>query len=173
MVFDFKDAMPCVVALRNKDLQDYHWAEIKKIIGKDFTITEDFTLKDLIDMDVVKYMMEIQEVATQATQEAVLKKMYEDLNLKWRQLQFVTQEKEGKAKDVVLLAQIDELFALLDELLANLNNILGSRYLKTMRDKVDELQKKVLYSQETIDDMLLVQKNWIYLENIFKSSEIK
>lgn len=51
----------------------------------------------------------------------------------------MTAEKEGKSKDVVLLSQIDELFALLDELLANLNNILGSRYLKTMRDKVDEL----------------------------------
>jgi len=73
MVFDFKDTMPVVVALRNKDLHDYHWDEIKKIIGREFTITEDFTLKDLIDMDVVKYVTEIQEVATQATQEAVLK----------------------------------------------------------------------------------------------------
>jgi dynein heavy chain len=42
-----------------------------------------------------------------------------------------------------------------------------------MREEVDTLQKKVLYTQEVIDDMLIVQKNWIYLENIFKSNEIR
>ena len=34
MVYQFKDTMPVVVALRNKDLKDYHWSEIKRIIGK-------------------------------------------------------------------------------------------------------------------------------------------
>jgi len=45
---------------------------------------------------------------------------------------------------VILLTNVDDLYAALDELLASLNNILGSRYLKTMRDDVDALQKKVL-----------------------------
>lgn len=36
LVFDFKDTMPVVLALRNKNLLPYHWEEIKKIIGKEF-----------------------------------------------------------------------------------------------------------------------------------------
>ena len=55
--------MPVVVALRNKDLKDYHWLEIKKIIGKEFQITEDFTLRNLLEMGVVENVYEIQEVA--------------------------------------------------------------------------------------------------------------
>jgi dynein heavy chain len=51
--------MPVVVALRNKELKDYHWIEIKKIIGKDFAITEEFTLKNLLDMGVVDNVYEI------------------------------------------------------------------------------------------------------------------
>ena len=52
--------MPIVLALRNKNLKDYHMDEIKTIIGhKKFEITDTFTLKNLIDMDVLKYMMEI------------------------------------------------------------------------------------------------------------------
>ena len=45
--------MPVVVALRNPDLKDYHWKEIKSIIGRDFEITEEFTLRDLINLGVV------------------------------------------------------------------------------------------------------------------------
>jgi len=41
-------------------------------------------------------------------------------------------------------------------MLLNLNNILGSRYLKTLRNDVDILQKKVLNVQETLDDMVLL-----------------
>ena len=64
LVFDFKDTMPVVVALRNKDLKEYHWEEIKRIIGKPFVIDDDFTLRSLIALDVVRHMDEIQEIST-------------------------------------------------------------------------------------------------------------
>ena len=44
-----------------------------------------------------------------------------------------------------VLSDIDDLFAALDEFLANLNNILGSRYLKLLRPKAEKLHKDVLY----------------------------
>lgn len=59
LVYEFKDSMPVVVALRNKDLKEYHWEEIRKIIGKEFTIDDNFTLKNLIELDVMKNMIEI------------------------------------------------------------------------------------------------------------------
>ena len=59
-------------------------------------------------------------------------------------------------KEVYVLSEIDELFAALDDFLANLNNILGSRYLKLLRPKAEKLHKEVLYSQETLDDWLQV-----------------
>lgn len=51
--------MPVVMSLRNKHLKDYHWVEIKRIIGQEFEITDEFTLKNLIDMNVVEHMEEI------------------------------------------------------------------------------------------------------------------
>ena len=51
--------MPIVLALRNNNLKDYHWVEIKRIIGQNFEITDEFTLKNLIDMNVVEHMDEI------------------------------------------------------------------------------------------------------------------
>ena len=174
IVYDFKDTMPVVIALRNKYLKEHHWKEIKEKIGQDFEIDDSFTLNDLMAMNVVKCMKEIQEISVQATQEAILEKQFEEIYQNWIALNFtVVPYKSDKAKELYVLTEMDDLFALIDEFLANLNNILGSRYLKLLRPKTEELHKKLLYTQETIDDWLICQKNWIYLENIFDAQDIK
>lgn len=72
-----------------------------------------------------------------------------------------------------MIAEIDELWALIDECMANLNNILGSRFLKNSRQKVEQLNNDILFASETLNDWLTCQKNWIYLENIFSQADIK
>ena len=48
--------MPVVIALRNKNLKEYHWNQIKQeIIKKEFEITDTFTLRDLMEMKVGLY----------------------------------------------------------------------------------------------------------------------
>lgn len=45
LVDTFKGAMPIVVALRNENLKEHHWKEIKDLIQADFDITDpEFTL---------------------------------------------------------------------------------------------------------------------------------
>ena len=75
--------------------------------------------------------------------------------------------------EVFVINEVEKLFEMLDECLANINNILGSRYLKNARSKVEKLQQEILYSSDTIDNWLTCQKNWTYLENIFNSNDIK
>ena len=72
-----------------------------------------------------------------------------------------------------MISEVDELYAIIDECLANINNILGSRYLKILRRKVEKLQTDIMFALETIQDWITCQKNWTYLENIFSSGDIK
>ena len=172
-VVRFKDAMPVIIALRNKNLKEYHWKEIKEMIPG-LENVEEMTLKELLELNVGNFVKEIQEISTQASQEAVLEREFEEIQGKWMTLEFSVQPyKTDKTKDLYVLTEIDELFMSLDENLASLNNVLGSRYLKTLRTKAEELHKKLLYAQETIDDWLICQKNWIYLENIFDAQDIR
>jgi|LauGreDrversion4_2_1035121.scaffolds.fasta_scaffold02802_17 dynein heavy chain len=54
LVDTFKGAMPIVVALRNDNLKDSHWKEIKDLINADFNIADpEFTLQSLIDLNAV------------------------------------------------------------------------------------------------------------------------
>ena len=63
-----------MVALRNDNLKEHHWAEIKNLIQSDFDITEDgFTLNSLIELNAVQFQEEISMISTQASQEANLR----------------------------------------------------------------------------------------------------
>jgi len=74
LVEQFEAAMPIVMALRNPDLQDHHWTDIRELIGQDLDIhTEGFTLQSLIDMNVVEYMEAIVSKSVEATGQAKLR----------------------------------------------------------------------------------------------------
>ena len=65
LVDTFKGARPIVVALRNENLKEHHWKEIKDLIQADFDIERsDFTLQSLIDLNAVQYQEEITAIST-------------------------------------------------------------------------------------------------------------
>lgn len=61
LVFEFKDTIPVVVALRNPALTEDHWNLIKNgIIGQNFDVEDEtFTLKSLMDMNVQEHQLKI------------------------------------------------------------------------------------------------------------------
>lgn len=68
---------------------------------------------------------------------------------------------------------MDDIFTALDESLADINMILGSRFVKPLRDKAEVWKKDILYLSDMVDEWLMCQKNWRYLANIFKAPDIK
>lgn len=93
LVYEFKDTIPVVVAMRNPALTQVHWSQIKDdVIGQDFDIYDDeFTLQSLIDLDVQQHQAKIQDISTQATQEAMLEKQFYEIETHWKQQQFVVE----------------------------------------------------------------------------------
>lgn len=43
-MYEYRDTMPVVEALKNTNLVDHHWSEINRIIGKILMINDDFLL---------------------------------------------------------------------------------------------------------------------------------
>jgi dynein heavy chain len=51
--------------------------------------------------------------------------------------------------------------------------MLGSRFIKTIQEDVEEWSKKLAVLSETLDEWLVCQKTWMYLENIFGAEDIQ
>lgn len=72
-----------------------------------------------------------------------------------------------------ILTDIDIFQADLDNLMAEMNNILSSRYLGGLRKEAEELGTQIMDVMEILEDVLVVQKNWMYLVGIFSGGDIK
>lgn len=86
LVFDFKETMPIVEALGNKNLEDVHWQEIKEKLGmQDFPLeAKQFSLGELVQYDVARYADDVVNISTTATQEAGLRERLAALTDTWR-----------------------------------------------------------------------------------------
>lgn len=173
LVEQFESAMPIVKALRNEDLQEMHWNDIRDMIGQELNIHEEgFTLQSLIDMNVVQYMDQIVSKSVEATGQAKLRKQLNELIEIWKSVQFVT--KNYKEKDnVYVLSDLEDMYTALDEGLATINMILGNRYVKVMRDQAEKMKKDLNLLSDSFEVWLSVQRQWCYLENIFNGGSIK
>ena len=131
------------MALRNPDLQDMHWTDIREMIGQDLNIHEEgFTLQSLIDMNVVQYMEQIVAKSVEATGQAKLRGQLNELQEHWKLVQFTTKTYKEKDNQFIL-ADIDTMYQELDEGLASINMILGNRFVKVMRAEAEKMKKEL------------------------------
>lgn len=165
--------MPIVVALRNDNLKESHWKEIKELINAEINITNpDFTLQNLIELNIVQFQEDITAISTQASQEASLRSQLSSLDEQWKKIDFVVKQYKDKA-DAYIVDEIDVIFQALDEGLATINMILGSRYVKPLRAEAEKWKKDLFTLNQVVEEWVICQKQWIYLENIFGAADIK
>ncbi|KAF4734436.1 hypothetical protein FOZ63_026092, partial [Perkinsus olseni] len=169
----FKNTLPVVMALRNSALKERHWEEINEIIGVELDLESDeLTLGVLLSMGVDKSMEEIQEISGRAAAEQSLEEMLDKVKRVWEDLELVLNPYKD-SKEVFILGSVDDVITALEDSLVNISTISGSRFVGPIRDEVEEWQKNLMLFQETLDEWLAVQRNWVYLESIFSAGDIK
>jgi dynein heavy chain len=170
-VDEINPVLPIVMDLRNPCLKDRHWEKINTLVGFNMQESESFSLFDLIDKGVTRFQEDISVIATSAQQESILEEMMAKVTGIWEKLVFdVKPYKE--VKDLYILGDTSEVIASLDDSLVTINTVLGSRYVSGIRTFVDTWRSKLMHFQETLDEWLTCQRNWMYLETIFGSADI-
>ncbi len=92
----------------------------------------------------------------------------------WRRVDFIVKiYKEGTKDTAFILGDVDDIFTTLDETMASINMILGSRYVKPIRNEAEVWKKHLMTLSKVLDNLIFLQKQWMYLENIFASGDIR
>ncbi|XP_059157269.1 dynein axonemal heavy chain 6-like [Physella acuta] len=170
-VLDFKQGMPVITALRNPALRPRHWEEIQRVINKTISRDKNFTLGNLIDMNIFKYKEKIQEIATTASNEATLELMLQKVIDLWMSTDFRLVPHVGR--DTLVIYGADDIMAQLEESQVTVGTIRGSRYIGPIKAQVEEWERKLQVFSRTLDEWLTCQRNWLYLEQIFSTQDIQ
>ncbi|KAL4466850.1 hypothetical protein ABPG74_010447 [Tetrahymena malaccensis] len=175
-VEEFRNVLSLLQSLRDPALQE-KWDDVRSLI-KENRVWEKEPFHDIKDpmytlgwinkYNLVEYKDKVAEIALKAAKEAELNKMYKGVEAFWTMSQLTVNSYKDR-QDASILGNNDDLIAKLDDALLTVNNILASRFVESIATKVEAKQKSLRQFQELMDEWMLHQRNWLYLEPILTS----
>ncbi|ESO03023.1 hypothetical protein HELRODRAFT_80768, partial [Helobdella robusta] len=167
---DFNATCPLLEMMASKSMQARHWNRIAQITGHTFEIDSDnFLLKNLMDAPLLANMEDIEDVCISAVKERDIEAKLKFVENEWsaQKFQFSTFKTRGE-----LLLKGDQTVTLMEDSLMILGSLLGNRYNTPFKPKIQEWVNKLTTTMEIIENWLVVQNLWIYLEAVFGGGDI-
>ena len=161
--------LPLIAELADQAMRDRHWDDLKKKVGKQFTIDNKLLLQDIYDLNLGAFVEDVEEISDQAKQEAKMEKTLSKLEVTWKDVVFEFTPHKDTGVQMIRLSE--ENFDMLEENQGAVNAMFSSRYLATFETKITYWQKSLAQISEIVVVIGEVQRSWSFLENLFIGSE--
>ena len=171
-VEQFKRTMPLIQDLKNPALRERHWHELQEHVGTTFDHTSpDFTLGTMIDLGFDRFAEEVNAISGAASKELSIEQGLDEIAEVWGS----TELEIGPYKDRghCTLKGTDEIYQLLEDHQVTLSTMKASRFVKAFESDVDFWERTLSTILEVVELLLTVQRQWMYLENIFTGEDIR
>ncbi|KAM6297472.1 dynein axonemal heavy chain 17 [Aegotheles albertisi] len=162
-------SLRAVNELQNPAIRDRHWQELMQATQVKFTMSEDTTLADLLQLNLHNFEDEVRDIVDKAIKELGMEKVLNTLDTTWATMQF---DYESHSRTGILLLKSDEtLIEMLEDNQVQLQNLMTSKYLAYFLQEVSGWQQKLSTTDSVISIWFEVQRTWSHLESIFIGSE--
>lgn len=153
-------------------MQEQHWAKIWALCDSPPTASlVAFTLDQLLDAGIANHLETVEAVSATAAGEAGILRTINDIEGAWSETRFVVKGYRD-TKDRYYITEVDELYTQLEDDQVKVQTAMGSKYVQEIREIVEKWEKRLGYISDCLDEWLIFQKAWMYLENIFNAEDI-
>ncbi|XP_061667239.1 dynein axonemal heavy chain 12-like [Syngnathoides biaculeatus] len=166
----FKEYIPLVLVLCNPGIRGRHWKQMSQIVGYDLTPDAGTTLRKVLKQNLTPYLKQFQSVGAAASKEFSMEKAMKSMVTLWDGVSL--QHQSYRDTGVSILTALDEIQAMLDDQIVKTQTMRNSPFIKPLEKEIKVWEERLLRIQETIDEWLKVQAQWLYLEPIFCSADI-
>ncbi|OON20089.1 dynein heavy chain, region 2 [Opisthorchis viverrini] len=168
-----KSKLPSIMDMRNPTLQPRHWQKLEELIGFHLAEMETpLSLGLLIELDAFSHAEAILEVSSQASSEASLEKLLKKVEDAWKSTEFTVLPYKD-SKDIFIVGGTDEIQQLFDDSIINIATIASSRHVGPIKGRVEEWSALLDLFGKTLEEWLICQRSWLYLESIFSAPDIQ
>uniref|UniRef100_G1R6N8 Dynein axonemal heavy chain 12 n=1 Tax=Nomascus leucogenys TaxID=61853 RepID=G1R6N8_NOMLE len=147
-----------------------HWKQMSEIVGYDLTPDSGTTLRKVLKLNLTPYLEQFEVISAGASKEFSLEKAMNTMIGTWEDIAFHISLYRDTG--VCILSSVDEIQAILDDQIIKTQTMRGSPFIKPFEHEIKAWEDRLIRIQETIDEWLKVQAQWLYLEPIFCSEDI-
>ncbi|CAL7933869.1 unnamed protein product [Xylocopa violacea] len=166
----FRQYIPLLQIICTPGLQKRHWEQMSRIVNVDIVLTATSCLSDMIDLGLLVHVSKLEEISSAAVKEHALQQNLQKMKDEWAEIEFkFTPYRET---GVYILTAIDDIQLLLDDHILKAQTMRSSPFIKTFEQEMQAWENKLLLMQDIIDQWLMCQATWMYLEPIFSSEDI-
>ncbi|XP_046502836.1 dynein axonemal heavy chain 12 isoform X9 [Equus quagga] len=170
LILRIQEYIPTVSILCNPGMRARHWKQISEIVGYDLTPDSGTTMRKILKLNLAPYLEQFEVISAGASKEFSLEKAMHTMIGTWDDIAFHINLYRDTG--VCILSSVDEIQALLDDQIIKTQTMRGSPFIKPFEKEIKAWEDRLIRIQETIDEWLKVQAQWLYLEPIFCSEDI-
>ncbi|KAL8592235.1 hypothetical protein ACOMHN_030910 [Nucella lapillus] len=166
----FKERVPLIGIMCNPGLRERHWKQMSEISKFDITPDTGTTLRKVLKMELEPFLDQFEVVSGAATKEYSLEKATLKMQGEWDGVLLALSLYRDSGTSI--LCSVDEIQALLDDHIVKTQTMRNSPFIKPFEIEIKRWEAQLMRTQDTIDEWLKVQAQWLYLEPIFCSEDI-
>ncbi|XP_044223058.1 dynein axonemal heavy chain 8-like [Thunnus albacares] len=170
---DFSESCPLLEMMANKSMMRRHWDRITDLTGHQFEVeSSTFTLQNIMEAPLLKYKEDIEDICISAVKEKDIEAKLSQVKEVWsgQTLSLMTFKDRGEL--MLKGADTTEILTILEDSLMVLGSLLSNRYSAYYKAEIQDWVSKLSTSSDVIEQWVIVQNLWIYLEAVFVGGDI-
>ncbi|KAG8014343.1 Dynein heavy chain 8 [Nibea albiflora] len=170
---DFSESCPLLEMMANKSMMMRHWGRITDLTGHQFEVESDtFTLENIMEAPLLKYKDDIEDICISAVKEKDIEAKLSQVKEVWSSQTLSLMTFKDRGELMLKGADTTEILTILEDSLMVLGSLLSNRYSAYYKAEIQDWVSKLSTSSDVIEQWVIVQNLWIYLEAVFVGGDI-
>lgn len=172
-------SLKIVPYLTAPSVRDRHWKDIKEVAKATSLMSEvpkvdELTLENILSLQLYLHTGHVFEVSSCSEKEVTIEKALRNIEEFWKAEKFHLwhRSKKKTAGVYVIIFVSDHVKETLMDHVVTLSAMKGSQYIHHFYERIIKYENDLSLVHELLEKLLEVQKEWLFLENVFLAGEI-